>query len=76
MGKAKNNKFKRPRFSAEGLSVNAVKEVLENEDEVEADSPAAELLEKVWEPFLLLLHHLQNSLVDSAVYWYSYWLAS
>ncbi|XP_012674923.1 HEAT repeat-containing protein 3 isoform X2 [Clupea harengus] len=50
MGKAKNNKFKRPRFSAEGLSVNAVKEVLENEDEVEADSPAAELLEKLQSP--------------------------
>lgn len=53
MGKAKNNKFKRPRFSAGGLSANAVKEVMDNEGEIEVDSPAAELLEKVRKtPFL------------------------
>ncbi|XP_076148033.1 HEAT repeat-containing protein 3 [Alosa pseudoharengus] len=48
MGKAKNNKFKRPRFSAGGL----VKEVMDNEDEVEVevDSPAAEHLEKLQSP--------------------------
>lgn len=43
MGKAKNNKFKRQRFSGDGLPA---KEVLENEDEVE-DSPGADFLEKV-----------------------------
>ncbi|XP_063045644.1 HEAT repeat-containing protein 3 [Engraulis encrasicolus] len=46
MGKAKNNKFKRQRFSGDGLPA---KEVLENEDEVE-DSPGADFLEKLQSP--------------------------
>uniref|UniRef100_A0A8C2BYL2 HEAT repeat containing 3 n=1 Tax=Cyprinus carpio TaxID=7962 RepID=A0A8C2BYL2_CYPCA len=44
MGKTKNNKFKRPSFSPDGLSATAVKQTVEeSEDE---DSPAAELLDK------------------------------
>lgn len=64
MGKAKNNKFKRPRFSAGGLSANAVKEVMD-EDEVEVDSPAAELMEKVRKNSIH--HHSQNFPIDSTV---------
>lgn len=48
MGKSKTNKFRRPQFNAEGLSVTAVKEVEEDHDGV--DSPAGELLEKVRAP--------------------------
>ena len=50
MGKSKNNKFKRPQFNSAGLPVGAVKDVEEEheeEDHVDADCPAAELLEKV-----------------------------
>uniref|UniRef100_A0A673XYA2 HEAT repeat containing 3 n=1 Tax=Salmo trutta TaxID=8032 RepID=A0A673XYA2_SALTR len=48
MGKSKTNKFRRPQFNAEGLSVTAVKEVEEDHDGV--DSPAGELLEKLQSP--------------------------
>uniref|UniRef100_A0A8C1VR78 HEAT repeat containing 3 n=1 Tax=Cyprinus carpio TaxID=7962 RepID=A0A8C1VR78_CYPCA len=48
MGKTKNNKFKRPSFSPDGLSATAVKQTVEeSEDE---DSPAAELLDKLQSP--------------------------
>ncbi|XP_030621618.1 HEAT repeat-containing protein 3 [Chanos chanos] len=47
MGKTKNNKFKRPQFSRDGMPVAAVKEI---EVEEEVDSPAAELLEKLQSP--------------------------
>ncbi|XP_059388134.1 HEAT repeat-containing protein 3 [Carassius carassius] len=48
MGKTKNNKFKRPSFSPDGLSATPVKQTVEeSEDE---DSPAAELLEKLQSP--------------------------
>uniref|UniRef100_A0A8C1NR84 HEAT repeat containing 3 n=1 Tax=Cyprinus carpio TaxID=7962 RepID=A0A8C1NR84_CYPCA len=48
MGKTKNNKFKRPSFSPDGLSATAVKQTIEeSEDE---DSPAAELLDKLQSP--------------------------
>uniref|UniRef100_A0A8C7HQU8 HEAT repeat containing 3 n=1 Tax=Oncorhynchus kisutch TaxID=8019 RepID=A0A8C7HQU8_ONCKI len=52
MGKSKTNKFRRPQFNAEGLSVTAVKEVEEDHDEVcdGVDSPAGELLEKLQSP--------------------------
>ncbi|XP_071257296.1 HEAT repeat-containing protein 3-like [Salvelinus alpinus] len=52
MGKSKTNKFRRPQFNAEGLSVTAVKEVEEDYDEVcdGVDSPAGELLEKLQSP--------------------------
>uniref|UniRef100_A0A6Q2X2A0 SYO1-like TPR repeats domain-containing protein n=1 Tax=Esox lucius TaxID=8010 RepID=A0A6Q2X2A0_ESOLU len=52
MGKSKNNRFRRPQFNAEGLSVNAVKEVEVDHDEVcdGIDSPAGELLEKLQNP--------------------------
>lgn len=48
MGKSRTNKFRRPQFTAEGLSVTAVKEVEEDHDGV--DSPAGELLEKLQSP--------------------------
>ncbi|XP_052457635.1 HEAT repeat-containing protein 3 [Carassius gibelio] len=48
MGKTKNNKFKRPSFSPDGLPAAAVKQTVEeSEDE---DSPAAELLQKLQSP--------------------------
>uniref|UniRef100_A0A673KUE2 HEAT repeat-containing protein 3-like n=1 Tax=Sinocyclocheilus rhinocerous TaxID=307959 RepID=A0A673KUE2_9TELE len=48
MGKTKNNKFKRPSFSPDGLSSTPVKQTGdESEDE---DSPAAELLDKLQSP--------------------------
>ncbi|XP_043101815.1 HEAT repeat-containing protein 3 [Puntigrus tetrazona] len=48
MGKTKNNKFKRPSFSPDGLSATPVKQTVEeSEDE---DSPAAELLDKLQSP--------------------------
>uniref|UniRef100_A0A671RC45 HEAT repeat-containing protein 3-like n=1 Tax=Sinocyclocheilus anshuiensis TaxID=1608454 RepID=A0A671RC45_9TELE len=48
MGKTKNNKFKRPSFSPDGLSSTPVKQTAdESEDE---DSPAAELLDKLQSP--------------------------
>ncbi|KAJ7994915.1 hypothetical protein DPEC_G00254460 [Dallia pectoralis] len=52
MGKSKNNRFRRPQFNGEGLSVNAVKEVDGDHDEVcdGIDSPAGELLEKLQNP--------------------------
>uniref|UniRef100_A0A8B9HMY0 SYO1-like TPR repeats domain-containing protein n=1 Tax=Astyanax mexicanus TaxID=7994 RepID=A0A8B9HMY0_ASTMX len=52
MGKTKNTRFKRPQFSADGLSVSAVKDVLEEEEQQEEaeESPAVELLEKLQSP--------------------------
>uniref|UniRef100_A0A8C5B4D7 HEAT repeat containing 3 n=1 Tax=Gadus morhua TaxID=8049 RepID=A0A8C5B4D7_GADMO len=53
MGKSKNNKFKRPQFNSAGLPVGAVKDVEEEheeEDHVDAECPAAELLEKLQSP--------------------------
>uniref|UniRef100_A0A673FZ47 HEAT repeat-containing protein 3-like n=1 Tax=Sinocyclocheilus rhinocerous TaxID=307959 RepID=A0A673FZ47_9TELE len=48
MGKTKNNKFKRPSFSPDGLPATPVKQTGdESEDE---DSPAAELLDKLQSP--------------------------
>uniref|UniRef100_A0A8C1QCC0 HEAT repeat containing 3 n=1 Tax=Cyprinus carpio TaxID=7962 RepID=A0A8C1QCC0_CYPCA len=48
MGKTKNNKFKRPSFSPDGLPAAPVKQTAEeSEDE---DSPAAELLDKLQSP--------------------------
>ncbi|XP_073693128.1 HEAT repeat-containing protein 3 [Garra rufa] len=48
MGKTKNNKFKRPTFSPDGLSATPVKQTVEeSEDE---DSPVAELLDKLQSP--------------------------
>ncbi|XP_066509996.1 HEAT repeat-containing protein 3-like [Hoplias malabaricus] len=48
MGKAKNNKFKRPQYSPDGLSVAAVKDALEADED--DDSPASEFLEKLQNP--------------------------
>ncbi|XP_072527691.1 HEAT repeat-containing protein 3 isoform X2 [Salminus brasiliensis] len=48
MGKTKNTRFKRPQFTADGLSVSAVKDEVEEEEDVE--SPAVELLEKLQSP--------------------------
>lgn len=52
MGKSRTNKFRRPQFTAEGLSVTAVKEMEQDHGEVfdGVDSPAGELLEKVRAP--------------------------
>ncbi|XP_058485168.1 HEAT repeat-containing protein 3 [Solea solea] len=51
MGKSRTTKFKRPKFDAVGLPVNAVKEVDAVEEEHgDDDSPAAELLEKLQSP--------------------------
>ncbi|KAI4890794.1 hypothetical protein NFI96_010582, partial [Prochilodus magdalenae] len=48
MGKTKNTRFRRPQFTPDGLSVAAVKDVVEEEDA--DDSPAVELLEKLQSP--------------------------
>uniref|UniRef100_A0A674B883 HEAT repeat containing 3 n=1 Tax=Salmo trutta TaxID=8032 RepID=A0A674B883_SALTR len=52
MGKSRTNKFRRPQFTAEGLSVTAVKEMEQDHGEVfdGVDSPAGELLEKLQSP--------------------------
>ncbi|KAL1007468.1 hypothetical protein UPYG_G00087210 [Umbra pygmaea] len=52
MGKSKNNKFRRPQFNADGLSVTAVKEVEDDPNEFcdGVDTPAGELLEKLQSP--------------------------
>nr|XP_061796208.1 HEAT repeat-containing protein 3-like [Nerophis lumbriciformis] len=53
MGKSKTKKFKRPQFNDVGLSVNAVKEAaaeIEERQNDDNDSPAAELLEKLESP--------------------------
>uniref|UniRef100_A0A8C8F9C1 SYO1-like TPR repeats domain-containing protein n=1 Tax=Oncorhynchus tshawytscha TaxID=74940 RepID=A0A8C8F9C1_ONCTS len=52
MGKSKTNKFRRPQFNAEGLSVTAVKEMEPDHGEVfdGVDSPTGELLEKLQSP--------------------------
>ncbi|XP_062845965.1 HEAT repeat-containing protein 3 [Trichomycterus rosablanca] len=52
MGKTKNNRFKRPKFTPDGLSAAAVKHVVEEEEEVGDvnESPHAELLDKLQSP--------------------------
>ncbi|TRY65130.1 hypothetical protein DNTS_022285 [Danionella cerebrum] len=50
MGKTKNNKFKRPQFSPDGLAATAVKNNSEDEAEDEEDSSATELLDKLLSP--------------------------
>ncbi|XP_071237600.1 HEAT repeat-containing protein 3-like [Salvelinus alpinus] len=52
MGKSKTNKFRRPQFNAEGLSVTAVKEMEQDHGEFfdGVDSPTGELLEKLQSP--------------------------
>ncbi|XP_029497604.1 HEAT repeat-containing protein 3-like [Oncorhynchus nerka] len=52
MGKSKTNKFRRPQFNAEGLSVTAVKEMEPDHGEVfdGVDAPTGELLEKLQSP--------------------------
>ncbi|CAL8243310.1 unnamed protein product [Lota lota] len=53
MGKSKSNKFKRPQFNSVGLPVGAVNDVEEDheeDDHVDTDCPAVELLEKLQSP--------------------------
>ncbi|KAA0723430.1 HEAT repeat-containing protein 3 [Triplophysa tibetana] len=49
MGKTKNNKFKRPQFSPDGIAVNSAKQSVD-EIEDDEDSPAAEFLDKLESP--------------------------
>lgn len=47
MGKTKNTKFKRPQFSPDGIAVNSAKQSVDEIEDDEEDSPAAEFLDKV-----------------------------